>query len=534
MPGYLLLFISCVFGVLFIRYLQSYDIHEKEPLFKMVLVTVFGGIVSFILAGLIYYGLDTLGINDLENGFGAIAVVGPVEEFSKLAGLMICLIFIWKEMNEPMDGLVYMSCVALGFSIIENYYYIYGSSNPIMTMGVRFLLSTPMHICFSLAMGIAVYSLAKFRFGWGLLLFSFTFAFVGHGLYDLIIFENLNALLMSLIIWISYVFAISLVAYCAALSPFRKTLKEFIESYENPESGPGLECVNCGNKEDKETYRLEGIVVQRCHSCGYYLSSKASLFRMFRHFGAQFRKLHKYYWPAENSKAAFSVLYDANYVSDEKKVAYFDLDELNNVLEKFTLDTIQSTPGMIRSVIKPSPSVLTKLEASVYGRREALRSFTFEVPEEGDTDVAVESENSAEITIEPDHPQPALEETVQQRVSHAPLKIEKPKLSARESFFRFLINPLAGSSDPRIVHTPQERGPLLSFGALIIPEFWFLWHDIWGAAFMVLITEIVTMYVAGRFLSFADSFLLAIILTRIGAALIGHRIYYYRHGKWLA
>jgi hypothetical protein len=38
-----LILISFVFGLMFIRYIRSYDVHEKEPVWKMLLATVWGG-----------------------------------------------------------------------------------------------------------------------------------------------------------------------------------------------------------------------------------------------------------------------------------------------------------------------------------------------------------------------------------------------------------------------------------------------------------------------------------------------------------
>jgi RsiW-degrading membrane proteinase PrsW (M82 family) len=161
MKEYILIALSFLIGIYCINFLRAYDIHEKEPFNKMVLVTLFGGACSIGISLLLYRYLDRFGINDLENSFGALFVIGPVEEFAKLIALFLSAIFIRKNLNEPTDGLIYMSCVALGFSLIENYFYVAHSSAPFQTMALRLTIATPMHISFSIFMGLAFFSIVK-------------------------------------------------------------------------------------------------------------------------------------------------------------------------------------------------------------------------------------------------------------------------------------------------------------------------------------------------------------------------------------
>ena len=85
LANYPLILLSFFIGILAVNYLRAYDIHEKEPLFKMVLATIWGGIFSIVLSIFLYSSLELIGIQGRYNIFGALLVIGPVEE---AAGVM--------------------------------------------------------------------------------------------------------------------------------------------------------------------------------------------------------------------------------------------------------------------------------------------------------------------------------------------------------------------------------------------------------------------------------------------------------------
>jgi RsiW-degrading membrane proteinase PrsW (M82 family) len=58
----------------------------------------------------------------------AIFAIGPIEEFAKLLPFLI-VIFRFSEFDEPIDGIVYASFIALGFSAVENIHYLQYVSN---------------------------------------------------------------------------------------------------------------------------------------------------------------------------------------------------------------------------------------------------------------------------------------------------------------------------------------------------------------------------------------------------------------------
>jgi len=103
---------------------------------------------------------------------------------------------------------------------------------------------------------------------------------------------------------------------------------------------------------------------------------------------------------------------------------------------------------------------------------------------------------------------------------------------AKDAFWRFLLYPLDGFKARKPVFMPQESGPRWCWGGFIIPEMWFLWHEIWGASILAIIAEVVI----GRFTVPKIGFLgiwVGIGVVRILGGILGHRIYYFRYGAWL-
>src|SRR5512137_17480 len=95
---YISILLSILIGVLIIARLRSYDMYEKEAFTSMFIAFVLGGGVSVIVA-LVFYGIFRLiGIDDDAAGTvaGSFLIIGPVEEFAKLAGL----IFVFRMLRK--------------------------------------------------------------------------------------------------------------------------------------------------------------------------------------------------------------------------------------------------------------------------------------------------------------------------------------------------------------------------------------------------------------------------------------------------
>ena len=66
----------------------------------------------------------SLAENNLPGLFSyAILVIGPIEELAKLIPFLLVVIH-FKEFDEPIDGIIYASFIALGFGAVENLYHL--------------------------------------------------------------------------------------------------------------------------------------------------------------------------------------------------------------------------------------------------------------------------------------------------------------------------------------------------------------------------------------------------------------------------
>jgi len=332
---------SFIIGLLIIKYLRSLDLHEREPFVKMFLVTVWGGVWSVAISIYLYRIVHSAGIAGFDNILGALFIIGPVEELAKFVALLSSYFIIKDEINEPTDGLIYMSCVALGFSLIENYMYATRTPDSGYLLILRVFFSTPIHILSSIFMGLSFYVMVRYKKGFRLFMVSYAYAILVHGLYDSIVFHGLAFLLLVWIIWVAYRWGISLLSYTTAKSPFRPSLKQFIERYPNPALEMGVACIHCGNPDNKHTYRIGKTRIQRCNACGSFVSTMRGLYHIFHHFGSEFGNLSKYYRHKDTLQTDYSTLFKGNYISEQKRAAFFQLDEMNAALAEFNAELIK-------------------------------------------------------------------------------------------------------------------------------------------------------------------------------------------------
>lgn len=333
--------ISFVLGFFITAYIRSFDIYEKEPLPKMFLVVIWGGVWSILLCSFMYDVVEKAGVSIVNDFWGALFVIGPVEEAAKFLALLSAYLFIKKDLNEPTDGLVYMTCVALGFSLIENYFYATKIPDSGHLLFLRLFISTPAHICFSIFMGISFYVIIKYKTGAVLLFVSYIYACIVHGLFNSIIFHGWIIGFLFALIAFSKNFLFHLLSYTTAKSPFRKSLNDFVASYEEPKKEVGIECINCGSLNNKTTYKIEDLTFQKCDKCSFFVSTKGNIFRIFRFFGLPFRDFTNRYWDAKFHKRKYSTLYKNNYISDEKRLGFFKLNELDDALDELRESHIQ-------------------------------------------------------------------------------------------------------------------------------------------------------------------------------------------------
>jgi RsiW-degrading membrane proteinase PrsW (M82 family) len=108
------------------------DRHLPEPVGHLFLAFL-AGVGSYWLGKLMYVMLGLFGLRldayyladtDLTALFlYAILAIGPIEELAKLVPFLL-IIRRFPEFDEPIDGIIYASFVALGFAAVENIFYL--------------------------------------------------------------------------------------------------------------------------------------------------------------------------------------------------------------------------------------------------------------------------------------------------------------------------------------------------------------------------------------------------------------------------
>ncbi len=321
MNNLLLAVLSYLIGFIFLLFIRSYDKYDKEPLWRMLLLSFFGGIVSVLITSFLYAF-----IHPKLNLADAVFKIGTVEEFSKLLTLFILYKIIRKDFDEIVDGIVYVAAVSLGFSVIENFFYAQHAAFPVPILFKRFLFATVGHISFSVYMGIAFYVHKKIRKNFSGLLLSFVLATLAHGLYDGFLFnENLTIFFLPLYILLIY-FQFRLLKVAYAYSKMKENFRYDRFKIENTNLNT-LQCCNCKQNDTRLT-KFNKTEIYICNNCNHLIISK--------HF---FSRLLKYYRPKLNRKLFFNSLeFEGGHklLNRDKRLVYHVLEErLNAEFEAF-------------------------------------------------------------------------------------------------------------------------------------------------------------------------------------------------------
>lgn len=356
---YLSIAISFFLGLLVVRYIRKYDVYEKEPYIAMLLVTIAGGTISIIVAKYSYHLLNLAGLS-YKNYFtfwGMFAIVGPVEELSKLVTMLLLYPFLKRKMNELNDGIIYISCIALGFSLIENYQYANSAPGNEHLLFVRLFISTPMHIAFSSFMGLAFYKVFKEKKHFKILIYSFIWASFLHGLFDGVL--TLQALYFMVLFVIVIIFNQNLILLrlSNALSPFRKSFTETIEGKEKT-SNIMLHCPNCNHNEAHQAYYFNKIMLFNCNNCNSYFASKKNIYRILNHFAPSFKNLSKKLYPVEFAGESIYTLKTTFFFKEKKSTYGFFREE--DALAYFKSFKNRAVESFYTSLISPARYIAIK------------------------------------------------------------------------------------------------------------------------------------------------------------------------------
>ncbi len=170
------------------------DRHLPEPAGNLLLCFGLGLLAAALSKGM-YIALGPLGLRydavALAASDGAalfafaMLAIGPIEEFSKMLPFLI-VVLRFDEYDEPLDGIIYASFIALGYAAVENYLYLdFMSSVEAIARGFA---APVIHILFA---SIWAYWITRARLaGRPLLvpaLIGFLLAASLHGMYDFLV-----------------------------------------------------------------------------------------------------------------------------------------------------------------------------------------------------------------------------------------------------------------------------------------------------------------------------------------------------------
>jgi len=170
------------------------DRHLPEPV-SHLLLTFCLGVGSFYLGLLMYGALDLVSLRhdayllaetNLPGLFAyAILVIGVIEEFAKMIPFLLFVIH-FKEFDEPIDGIIYGSFIALGFAAVENIQYLQYVSGA--EAWARGFAGPVIHIVFASIWGYYIgraYLRGKYL---GRTIFAaLAFTAILHGVYDFVV-----------------------------------------------------------------------------------------------------------------------------------------------------------------------------------------------------------------------------------------------------------------------------------------------------------------------------------------------------------
>ena len=108
-----------------------FDRYEKEPLGLLIAAFLWGAVPAIIFSLIAELVLDVPVSYFVEpmaaNLIGAAVIAPVVEEIFKGGALLLLLIFFRREIDSPLDGIIYGGLVGFGFAAVENVLYFTGA-----------------------------------------------------------------------------------------------------------------------------------------------------------------------------------------------------------------------------------------------------------------------------------------------------------------------------------------------------------------------------------------------------------------------
>jgi len=143
-------------SLVLLAYFYLRDRYEREPLGHVVAAYLLGAFAMLAAQGMATIVADFVSADWLHTGgelarvFDAFVLAGVIEEGAKWV-MVFAAVYSWRELDEPLDGLLYGVAIALGFATLENLFYLHGRGLDIAWQ--RAIFAVPAHALFGGAMG---------------------------------------------------------------------------------------------------------------------------------------------------------------------------------------------------------------------------------------------------------------------------------------------------------------------------------------------------------------------------------------------
>lgn len=178
--------LSAMIARVWLMYIKWIDVYEPERniyLATTFILSCFTLLLVFPITDLIQSTGFNLNGDPLNDFMYSSLTIGFVEEVVKLIPLLL-MIVASKQLNEPIDFIVYASVSALGFAFIENILYI--EKTELNALSARLLYSSVAHMFFSSVIGyaLAINVIKKRKQFFLHLLVGLVLASLAHGFYD--------------------------------------------------------------------------------------------------------------------------------------------------------------------------------------------------------------------------------------------------------------------------------------------------------------------------------------------------------------
>jgi len=159
---------ACIPAILWLGFFYLMDRHEPEPKQLVLGVSVLGALIAAPIAEFILrHAVPQLAVHhdpdalSLDRILQAVLIVGLAQEMCKYA-VVRYTIYMSREFDEPMDGIVYMMACGTGFAVWTNFHWLSSQERVYLSTGAaKAVVTTLAHASFAGALGY-VMGRAKF------------------------------------------------------------------------------------------------------------------------------------------------------------------------------------------------------------------------------------------------------------------------------------------------------------------------------------------------------------------------------------